>query len=285
MATSAGTPRARTLAAMLREARTKTGVSARELAKRLGITHPTIGRWESGETVPNAEDVASYLTAIGVVGDERERILSLARSHDEDDWLSSGAPGISQQLAGVMECERTAKRITEWAPLGIPGMMQTNEYARAIIGRGDSTLSRTEIETRVMLRLARRDALTRREPVEFTALVGEPAIRGGIGGRVVMADQLRQVQELSERTNVTTQVVSLAGEWHPGHPGPFILYEFDAMPAIVYLEHYRSGAFLVDEQDVRAYKAAAETIQQVALSPENTAALIADVISSLEASS
>jgi DNA-binding XRE family transcriptional regulator len=282
MVGNAGKPRARTLAAMLRHVRKRANMSARELAKRLGITHPTIGRWESGETVPNAEDVSAVLAHLGVVGEERESILSLARGHQEDDWLSSGPPGVSEQLAGVMECERTAKRITEWTPLGIPGMMQTSEYARAIISKGDSTLSRTEVDSRVMLRLARRDALTRREPVQFLALIGEPAIHGSIGGHAVMADQLQQVRYISKRGNVTTHVVSVTGDWHPGHVGPFILYEFDTMPTIVYLEHFRNGTFIVEEKVVAAYRTAAETIHQAAMSAEETAALIADVISTLE---
>src|SRR6266545_2967775 len=155
MVSTAGTPRARTLAAMLKAAREDRGVGKRDLARQLGRTHPTISRWESGETAVSAEDASAYLACLGVVGDERERILALARGHDEDDWLAPGPPGISQQLAGVMDCERTAIRITEFAPLGIPGVMQTSEYARVVIGIDD--LPRADIETRVMARLARRD--------------------------------------------------------------------------------------------------------------------------------
>lgn len=265
---------------MLKTAREEAKVSARELARRLGITHPTIGRWESGETVPNAEDVSAYLACLSVVGEERERILTLARGSDEDDWLAAGPPGISPQLAGVMDCERTAIHITEWAPLGIPGVMQTNHYARTIIGTDE--VPRAEIETRVMARLARRDVITRGDPVKFASLIGEPAVHARVGGPAVMVDQLKQVLDLSKRDNVTVQVVSVTGDWHPGNMGPFIIYEFENRPSIVYLEHFRSGAFLVEQEHVDAYKAAVEVIRRAAMSAEQSAALIADVISTLE---
>lgn len=282
MVSSAGAPRARSLAAMLRTARDEKSVSARELARQLGKAHTTIQRWESGETMPNAEDVSAYLACLGIVGDDRERIMTLARGNDEGDWLASGQPGISQQLAGVMECERKARRMTEWAPLVIPGVLQSGDYVRSIIG-ASGKLSASDVQTRVMFRLARRDALTRLEPVHFTALIGEPAVTGRIGGRAVMVDQLRQVLRMAERDNVTVQVVSVSGNWHPGHAGPFILYEFDEnQPPILYLEHHRSGAFLVDADDVEEYRHAVNLIRRGAMSAEESAALIADVITTLE---
>jgi len=182
-----------------------------------------------------------------------------------------------------MECERTARLITEWAPLVIPGLLQTSAYARAMLGVG--TLSAGEIETRVMLRMARRDAFTRRRnPTRLVALIGEPAIRGGIGGPSIMADQLSYLKELAELETITLQVVGVSGEWHPGHAGPFIRYEFDeGLPPILYLEHHVSGAFLVDESDLKDYDAAIETIRARGLSPEASVQLITDIMTSLEA--
>jgi transcriptional regulator with XRE-family HTH domain len=269
---------------MLREARVHTGISVRELARRLQVAHTTVGRWESGHTVPGSDDVAAVLACLQIPDEERERILAVERGSVADDWLASGPPGISQQLAGVMECERTATSIVEWAPLLIPGMLQTSAYTRAMLTRG--TLSAGEVETRVALRMARRDSFTRRrDPTQLVALIGEPAIRGGIGGQSVMADQLRHLLDNAKYDTVTIHVVSVAGEWHPGHTGPFILYSFnDGMRPIVYLEHHRSGTFLVDEDYLREYQRAVDMIRRVARGPDESQELIANVMTALEES-
>lgn len=273
--------RARSLKAVLRDVLKRSGTSAREVARQLGVSHMKVNRWlDDDSSVPSTEDLSAFLAVLQVTGEERDRILSMARSPDVD-WLVSGPSGINPQLASVLECERDAIRIFEWQPLVWPGLLQASDYARAVISRSGDLASQ-EMETRVMMRIARRDILTRRNPVQFTALVGLPAVQGGVGGPEVMADQLSHVRGVAERGNVTIQVVDLSGDWTPGHVGPFILYEFTNMPATVYLEHYRSGAFLVDKADVDAYKTAAETIRRAAMSPDDTARLIADAIPSME---
>jgi hypothetical protein len=274
--------KARVLKAALRSALKRSGMSERQVAKTLGINNVRVNRWlDQHEAPPNAADTASFLTVIGVVGDEWERIVSVANAPDAD-WLVAGPPGINPQLSMVMECEREAVRITECAPLVFPGLLQTGDYARAIIQRGSPTLTEPEIANLVMIRNGRRDALTRVDPVDFSAFIGIPAIRGGIGGPEVMAHQRALVADLARRSNVTIQAFDTAGDWSPALAGPFILYEFDHLPATVYLEHHRSGVILVDEADVADYKTAAETIRRVAMSPEDTAGLIADAIPTME---
>jgi transcriptional regulator with XRE-family HTH domain len=269
--------RARSLKAVLRDALKRSGMSAREVGRQLGVSHTKVNRWlDDDQPIPSTEDLSAFLAVITITGDERDRILSMARSTDVD-WLVKGPSGINPQLASVLECERDAVRIFEWQPLVWPGLLQASDYARVVISRSGD-LTPQEMETRVMMRLARRDILARRNPVQFTALVGLPAVHGGIGGPEVMADQLSHVRDVAERGNVTIQVMDLSGDWTPGHVGAFILYEFADMPATVYLEHYRSGAFLVDEADVDAYKTAAETLRRAAMSPEQSVGLIADAI-------
>lgn len=276
----AGSPRARTLGAVLRDTRERLGVSQREAARRLGIANSTLGHWERGRIVPRFDSVSAVLNALDIGGEEREEILSLARGTVGADLLASGQAGVSKQLAGVMDYERTARRITEWAPLYIPGMLQIREYAQAVMKR----VIPRDAEKRLVFRMARREAFRRRRnPTHVVALIGEPAIRGGIGGRDVMVDQLRELLDLTTLDTVTLQLVKVDGDWHPGLQGPFILYEFDDRTRpIVYLEHHRSGAFLVDKNDVRDYRAAIETIRRVGMSEEDSLEIIGDQIEVLE---
>ncbi|MQA10686.1 MAG: helix-turn-helix domain-containing protein [Pseudonocardiaceae bacterium] len=272
MGATTDTPRARALAAALRDARTSRQIGLRELARRVSISHTLVSQWENGHRLPKIEDVATVLTGIGVDADERARIVDLARNAGDSDWLTVGTPGVSQKLAGVMECERTAVRITEWLPWSIPGLLQTSDYAREIIGPDEPKLA---------LRLARRDVLTRLEPVEFHALIGEPAIRQLIGNRDIMIHQLHSL--LNAPKNVTIQVIPVGMGWHPGIAGPFILYQFNDSPSIVHLEHYRSSAFVFNERDVGGYENAVEILrEEAAMGPDASAELIVNVIKELE---
>ncbi|MBA8824837.1 hypothetical protein FHX42_002184 [Saccharopolyspora lacisalsi] len=244
------------------------------------MSHGTVSHWETGRRIPTSEDVASLLTAADITGEEKERVIELARHASEPNWLTVGMPGIPQQLAGAVECERSASSIVEWSPMGIPGLLQTADYARAISTA--SGLSTQEVEPRVMLRVGRREVITQRNPVCFLALVGEDALRDRIGTPQVMSEQLRYLLELSARDNVTIRSVPPRVGWHPGLAGPFVLYEFPDSPAVVHFEHYSSGAFVPDNDDVQAYRKAVDSIREVAMSPASTTELIAKIADETE---
>jgi transcriptional regulator with XRE-family HTH domain len=278
---TAGTPRARALAAALREAREASGFGVTGLARRLNISHTQISLWESGRRVPNIENVAMVLAALGTLPEERERILKLARNVREPNWLTVGVEGVPAQLAGVVECERAASLITEWIPMGIPGLLQTYDYRRAI-SRSDG-FSTNDMELRVMVSASRCEVITRRrEPTRFVALIGETGLHEVLDSNEVMVEQLRHLLDMARRPNITVRVVPLHVGWHPGWNGPFIVYDFPSSPPVVYFEHYSSGAFIPDEHDVRSYRRAVERISEVALSPDESMRLIEKVATELE---
>jgi hypothetical protein len=134
------------------------------------------------------------------------------------------------------------------------------------------------------LRLDRRAKLTHRDtqPAEHVALIGEYALRNGIGGDVVLLDQLRHVFTCATQRGTTVQVVPLGGGWHPGLVGPFVIYNFTESPSIVLLEHYHSSVFLYDDTDVAEYKRAAATVRKAALSPQESSEFIVDIIKQME---
>jgi hypothetical protein len=248
----------------------------------LSISFTNISLWENGHRVPNVETVAMILAAIRVSPEERERILDLARHVHEPNWIASGMEGVSQQLVGVIECERAASVITEWTPMHVPGLLQTPDYSRAIMEASGKPSQ--EVDLLVMVRSGRREVITRREPVRFDVLISEAALYEPVGSPGVMAHQLHHLVEMTKYSNVSVQIVPMRVGWHPGWSGPFVLYEFRDSGPVVYFEHHSSGTFIPAERDVNKYKKAIDTIRGLALSPAASTEFMAKVAQDMEGS-
>lgn len=275
-----GAPRAKALAGALRAALAEANIGVREVARRMHVSHSVVSGWINGKTVPSLGSVSKFLAELNVSTAQHDAVLRLVQGADEPNWLAVGIPGVSQQLAGAMECEQTATAITEWASGVVPGLLQTSDYARAVIGA--EPLPKTEIESRILIRMGRRDIVLRSNPVTLDALVCEAALRNPIGGAAVMAAQLRSLVEVAARPTITLRVVPIDAGWHPGLPGPFVLYHYADAPAILMREAYRGGTFVTESDEVAAYEAAAEQIRRVAMSPDATSRLIADIAEEME---
>lgn len=252
MTTTNGSPRARALAAALRKALDDKGISARLLAERLKIDRSHLSRIVNGKRVPSVNTTALILGALGTAPEERDRIIELARNASEPNWLTVGMPGIPRQLAGAVESERAASAIAEWSPMVLPGLLQTNDYVRAIARTGG--LSAHEVESRVMVRGSRREILTCRNPVTYNVLIDESGLRKPIGSPEVMTEQLRYLITIGKRSNITLRIVPDRVAWHPGMAGPFVLYDFPDASPFVHFEHHSSGAFVADSADVGVYQ-------------------------------
>lgn len=280
--TTGGSPKARIVGAELRKAREERGIGVRELARRLGMDHSKLSRCESGRTTASPEFAASVLAAIGVPEPERERVIELARGAERSNWLSPGVPGVHHELTSLIEFERTATEIVEVSPFVISGLLQTADYARAVMSAGTSE-SAGDVETRVTLRVGRRDVLNRKKGPNFTFLALETALRTAIGGPEIMAEQLRQLLEVGRRPNVTIQVIPTDLDiWHPALVGSYILFEFPNSAPIVHLEHFASAVFLHEQEQTEAYRAATDTLRGQAMSQEDSRELISEVADEME---
>ncbi|PKW18468.1 hypothetical protein A8926_6555 [Saccharopolyspora spinosa] len=216
--------------------------------------------------------MASILTAVGAGAAVRDRLVEMARNAAEPNWLLAGASGTRTELTALIEFERTATRILEVAPMLIPGLLQTSDYARTIM----SGLPAHELDTWVTMRVGRRDVLTRRNPAQFDAIIAEHVLYQQIGGPSVMADQLRHIAKMAELPNVFIQIVpSSTQTWHLALEGAFILFEFPKASPIVNLEHFRSSVFLYDDGDIYDYAQAGDSLRQAAMSPADSLKLIA----------
>lgn len=267
------TPRARALGNVLREVRLDHDIGLRQFAKDIGRDPSLLSRWETGDRSPTPTDVAQILGKLGITGDRYDEIIELAYGTDDARWLATTLPEQRLQLSALLDFERTASVITDISPLLIPGLLQTSDYARAMMTEGG--VPAEEVSPRVAIRLGRREELNRRESVRFVALVGEAALRQLVGSQQIMVDQLTFLLEMASRANVEIQVVPFDSGWHPGLEGPALLIDSDTQPSVAHLEFHVSGLFLHTKADVVAYRQAADTVSTRAMNAEDSLALIA----------
>lgn len=268
----------RELANGLRALRDRSGKTTRALGEEIGASASNISNWERAERLLSEERLVQLLDALPASDDERERLLGLRRQADGPGQLVSGTPSIGEQLVRLVEYEQTARRITDVAPLVIPGLLQTSDYARATLGQ------LRDIETRIALRVGRRDVLMRsRQPAELVALIDSEVLVRPIAPTPVMADQLHHLLEMAERPNITIQLVSSTrAGYNPMLAGPFILLEFATATPVVHLEHHRASATLWEEKDVAEFVQAAKEVHDIAMTPARSAEVIAEIVNGME---
>lgn len=277
--TTGGTPKARALGAELREAREAAGKSLRKLARELGTNHVRLMRYEIGKSVPSPDFVTKVLTALGVGAAEQDRLVEMAREAGTPNWLTADRAGVGQELSALIEFERTATRITNVATGLVPGLLQTADYARAVM-RGKPP---GEAEKLVLMRLGRREVLASRSAPRFVAIIAENALREPIGGYQVMAEQLRKVADLAQWPNISVWVLrSGSTVWHPGHVGPFVLFEFAKAGPVVHLEHYRSSVFLHNPATAEEYLRAAADLLDMAMDEQESLRFITKCAEEME---
>lgn len=276
------TPRALALGVRLKHARLEAGYNQRELASRVGMDHSTVGRYETGEREPKPEKVAAILQACGVVGAAQDELVQMSRDLNGSHWTSVSLPERRLQLSALLEFERDAIRTWSIAPLLFPGRLQIDDYCRAIMTAAGH--SPNEVEEMVALRMGRRELINRPDSRSLlVALISESVLHTTIGGPGVMDRQLRYLDAMTKHPNVEIRIIPAGAGWHPGLEGPFLLLEFGDPtdttavhhPPIVHLEARESSLFLHEPRNVAAYQMAVQMVLRVAMSPEESAGLIA----------
>lgn len=209
---------------------------------------------------------------------ERSRIVELARIAGDANWVAVGDSS-HRDMTTLIEYERTARAIVEVATTVIPGVLQTYDYAHAII----SKWSPHDAGVRTATRVGRRDVITKQNAPTFTAIITENALREPIGGHGVHAAQLRHLVSAVDADNVEILVVrSRATEWNPSHAGSFIHFSFAKGEPIVYIEHFSSLTLLNSPKEVKAFHEAITTLRDVAMDRSDSAKFIAELAAAAE---
>jgi hypothetical protein len=218
---------------------------------------------ELGRVRFRSRDVADLLTLYGVVGEaERAALLALADRANEPGWWHSYSdilPGWFEVYIGL---EEAASRIRAYEVQFVPGLLQTEDYARAVTLLGHPDAAGHEVERRVGLRMRRQSLLSAQDPPHFWAVVDEAALRRPLGGVQVMRRQLRHLIEVTDLAHVTLQVVPFALGGHAAAGGPFSILRFaeQDLPDVVYLEQLTSALYLDKRDDVDNYLAVMERL-------------------------
>lgn len=286
----ARTPKAQALGAALRQAREDKQLLLRELAAMIQRDIGVVSRWETGDRTPKPEQVAQILTKLEVDGERYDEIMTLAYGTNESQWVATTLGEQRQQMAAYLDWEQGATRIVEIAPMLVPGLLQTNDYIRAIMTAGG--VPADEVSLRVTSRIGRREVLTKRNPAHLLVLLGQAALHQDIGGRATMIGQLDHILEMAARPNIELRVVPDHRGWHPGLEGAFALIESPRPPSgrragtksasIVFVGTRRSVLMLHEEPDIAAYRQAVESILAVSLPPESSANFIAETRKRME---
>ena len=269
--------KAAALGAQLRVIRKGVRMSMAEVAVRLGWSESTVSRLETGQRNLAAEDVATLLAIYEVTGTERDRLIAMAKTIDEPGWWETTLRGLPANSVTLAKYEADADRITNWAALLMPGLLQTIDYTRAyMLADG---VDEQAIGARLMARQRRQGVL---EQITYNAFIDETVLRRRIGGPVTLVNQLRHLLRMGERSNVTIRVVPVKVEAHSGLAGSFMMLEFENTPPVVHAELRRSATFLTGNADTYPYVESVNQLSSISLDAQESGRCIADVIKELE---
>jgi hypothetical protein len=269
------------LGAQLRRLREAKAVTRADAGWEIGAPGSRISRMELGRIGLKPSDVADLLTLYGV-GDpeEREALLGLARRADTPGWWQQFSDSLPRRFESYLGLEAAARLIRTYEIQFVPGLLQTAEYARAVLTLAYPEVSAEERERQVELRRLRQRALDRPDGPQLWALIDEAALRRPIGGADVMVAQIEFLIEVAKKPNVRLQIIPFAAGGRATTSGPFTILRFPEpqLPDVVYLEQLTSALYLDRREDVDQYAVALEQACVNAQPPNYTPELLARLL-------
>jgi transcriptional regulator with XRE-family HTH domain len=269
------------LGAELRRLREAAGISAEQAGYAIRASRSKISRMETGRVGLKHRDIEDLLTLYGVLDKERRaKVVALASRSREPDWWLQYSDILPDWFETYLGLEPAAASIRSFETQFVPGLFQTEDYARAVTRLGHQTAPEAEIERRVRMRLARQDLLSRTRRPRIWAIMDEAVLRRPVGGSAVMRAQLFRLTETARLPGVRLQVVPFANGGHAAASGSFSLLRFEErdLPDVVYVEQLTSAVYLDQRADVEHYLEVVSQLSGEALTPVDTMLFIEQVI-------
>ena len=269
------------LGTQLRRLREARGITARQAAAAIRASESKISRIELGRNAIREIDVLDLLTLYGVDAEEREQFLTLAEQANRSGWWHRYHDILPEWFKAYIGMEEAARSIRVYEPQFIPGLLQTEEYAAAVIALGDFPVD--QAERHVVLRKERQRRF-REGKLKLWVIVDESALRRPVAGADVQVEQLRYLREQIGGPSLTLQVVPYGVGGHAAPTGFSILRFADQdLPDVVYVENLTSALYLDKQIEVDRYLLAMERLSIVAYEPQRTPEILDDIIRELEA--
>ncbi|WP_101787331.1 helix-turn-helix domain-containing protein [Nonomuraea indica] len=265
------------LGSQLRRLREAKGVTREEAGHLIRGSESKISRMELGRVGFKERDVSDLLALYGVVDEQaRDAIITLVGKANEPGWWHRFNDVLPTWFQAYVGLEEAAARIRTYEVQFVPGLLQTKEYARAVVTAGSAGISSDEIARRVDLRLERQRVLDRPDGPFFWAVIDEAALRRPIGGAEVMRAQLEHLADLMRQPNITIQIMPFSFGGHSAEGGAFSILRFPdrELPDVVYVEQLASALYLDKREDVDKYTVVMERLCAVSTTPDETVQLL-----------
>lgn len=265
------------LGSQLRRLREAQGVSREAAGYEIRASESKIGRMELGRVSFKERDVADLLSLYGVNDpDQRGDLLSMVRAANATPWWHAYADVVPGWFQSYLGFEEAAGTISSYEVQFVPGLLQTEEYARAVIRLGAQSAPQEEIERRVEVRMHRQRLLVREGGPRLVVVIDEAALRRPCGGPAVMRGQLTRLLELAEQPQIELQVLPLGFDGLSAETGAFSLLAFREpdLAEVVYLEQFTTALYLDRPREVAEYAESLERLRADSLTPERSRELL-----------
>ncbi|WP_240958131.1 helix-turn-helix domain-containing protein [Streptomyces barkulensis] len=263
----------------LRDLREKAGCSFEEAAAALSVNAATVRRMEKAEVGLKPLFVEKLLETYGVERQEIDSFLALVEESRRPGWWHRFRDVLPDWFGLYVSLEGSASVIRGYEPHCVPGLLQTEDYARALLRTGFPNAPEDELERRVALRLGRQRLIAKPDAPRLWVVVDETVLHRPVGGPEVMRAQIDRLLEATALPNVTLQILTFGAGPHPGMFGPFQLFRFDIpeLPDIVYTESLTGAVYLDERPDTAAYLEALDRMGAQAVSVRHTEELLGDI--------
>jgi transcriptional regulator with XRE-family HTH domain len=269
------------LGSQLRKLREAQGVTREEAGYLIRASESKISRMELGRVSFKERDVIDLLVMYGVEDeDERAALVELARKANSPGWWHQYSDVLPDWFGVYVGLEEATSLLRVYELQFIPGLLQTADYTRAVVVRGQPGASASQVERRVQLRAARQELLAKPGGPRLWAVLDEAALRRPIGGRAAMRAQLGRLIEATAEPNVTLQVVPFESGGHAAEGGAFTIMRFPEpeLPDVVYIEQLTSALYLDKREDVEKYSEVMEKLSVESEPPERTADILGEIM-------
>jgi transcriptional regulator with XRE-family HTH domain len=267
----------------LRHLREEASLTIEDVAEKLEISPSTVSRMETAQVGVRPRDLRFLLDMYEITEAERDQLLQIARERRQQQWWQEYADLPNIAVAGL---EEDASAIWQYSTQLVPGLLQTEAYARAVLGAIRLDSKPGDIDRRLDLRLHRQALLTRADAPEYWVILDEAVVRRQVGGPAAMAEQLGHLIEVARLPNVTVQVLPFTSGEHAGMDGEFTIlhYRESEDPDVVYIENTGNDLYLERSEVTRRYNKLFDHLRAAAQNPGESIRTLGTIQSQLEES-